>query len=193
MSSTDEDRLAGTWPVLRAHPQGRPHPPPPLSVPHGHPPPPVPVEHPKELAPLAFLARLEERPPGWWQGDTDYLDPWTKEFLLVKVGPANHDPEQNRTYSGLAFDLQFPGGQRRRTRGLQDKGPAHWADILCARTCKAWRSELQILTCMGPFWLRGMGNLLSTMVNLCISAATEGLPSITITRRHRQPDYRSGQ
>lgn len=121
---------------------------------------PFPVEHLKELAPLAFLARLEERPLGWWQGDTNYLGLWTKELILVKERSANHDPEQNRTHSGLVFNLQFPGGQRKPARGLQDEGPARWADSLSAQTCKAWCSELQILTCKGPFWLRGAGKLL---------------------------------
>ena len=77
---------------------------------------PFPVEHLKELAPLAFLARLEERPSGWRQGDTNYLDLWTKEFILVKERSANQDPEQNRTHSGLALDLHFPGGQRKPVR-----------------------------------------------------------------------------
>lgn len=86
------------------------------SVSHLATPLPFPVEHLKELAPLAFLARLEERPSGWRQGDTNYLDLWTKEFILVKERSANQDPEQNRTHSGLALDLHFPGGQRKPVR-----------------------------------------------------------------------------
>lgn len=64
---------------------------------------PFPVEHLKEFAPLAFLARLEERPLGWWQGDTNYLGLWTKELILVKERSVNHDPEQNRTEHTLAL------------------------------------------------------------------------------------------
>ena len=64
VSSTDEDRLAGTWPVLRAHPQGRPHPPPPLSVPHGHPP------HPSQWStPKSSL--LWHSWPGWRKDHRD--------------------------------------------------------------------------------------------------------------------------
>lgn len=115
------------------------------------------MEHLKEFAPLAFLARLEERPLGWWQGDTNYLGLWTKELILVKERSVNHDPEQNRTEHTLAL-LSICSSLE--AKGLQDEGPARWADSLSARTCKAWCSELQILTCKGPFWLRGAGKLL---------------------------------
>lgn len=190
VSSTDEDRLAGTWPVLRAHPQGSPHPPPcPQNCPCPTWPP---TPHPSQWS-------ISESSPLWhsWQGwRKDHRDGGRGTPTTWICGPKNSSwsrrglptMTRNRTEHTLAShstcsSLEAKGGalvdSRTRARHvvLEPARPG-------ALSCKSSPAR-------APSGSEAWGTCCSTTVNLCISAATEGFPSIT--GRHRQPDYRSGE